>query len=495
MTTINFDSGYSVGALDGQDGWSASPSADYSVQASTVYSSPNALRRQTGTNWAGANRAITGTRSGSLSFRGRGVTTHPDPLRALQFIISQDSNTVCSIGFGGSNVIFRGISDETVGTYSVNTWYLFEIEWDYTTQKVRGRFNGGTWSSWISPSGTAWTTINKISVSSLNQEFFIDDITYASALTTTTISNIGLRTARATSEVVEDGGSSITARGFVYSLSPTPTLANNVATTTGTLGEYFIDLANLSVNTTYYIRSYFTNSLGTTYGVETSFTTNNIGQYELQKEIEVEDGETFIGQINVTGTTGTVSVKLGTTGTETIINAGSGVSSFSGTYSGTSGIIITRSSNFNGTVDNVYYTKVPLDTTVDFSSDNVIIISPIASEVFFKRIEDDVFNSYRMYRFLDLLFKDFDGYVTVTLKEEKSDGVTSKTKTFSVGNTSNPASPFSKKRISMLCKDQAIIIGLSNASLNETFAIAKFVLSGHKRPRKMFGADRIISVG
>lgn len=326
----------------------------------------------------------------------------------------------------------------------------------------------------------------------LNQ---VDVNTIYGTLLTSAVSSISLASATGNAEVLSDGGSTITERGFVWATTTNPTTANGKVSTTGTIGSYSASLTGLSLNTLYYVRSYYINGLGTTYGNEVTFTTLNIGQYELQKDIGAVDGQTYMGQINVTGTLGTITVQLGTTGTSTVINAGAGVSTFSGTYSGLSGLIITRSANFNGTIDNVYYAQVPLATTIDWSLDSVTIVTAINSSVFFKRIEDDVFNSFRFYRYLDLLFKDLDGYVTVTVRDEREDVTTEREKTFSVGNV-NPGtvSPFQKKRISFLIKNQAVIIGLSNGNVGETFSIAQFLLTGHKKTKRMFAPSKIQSL-
>ena len=338
---------------------------------------------------------------------------------------------------------------------------------------------------------------NAYTLTAVNSPTFTSNVSATCSLaivTTSAASSIGLTTANLNGEVVTDNGATITQRGFVYAVSTGPTTANSKVIVSGTTGIYSGAVSGLSPNTEYFVRAYAINSRGTSYGNEITFTSGNVEQYEIQKEIGAAEGEEYIGRINVTGTVGTITVKLGTTGAETIIAAGSGNSVFSGAYSGISGLIITRSADFDGAIDDVFYTKVPVGTTVDWDSDFVVVVTAISSSVFFSRIEDKEFNVYRLYRFLDLLFKDLDGYVTVTIKEERDDSLSSKSTIFSVGNTSNPASPFSKKKISFLCKDQALIIGLSNASLDETFSIAKYVVSGHKAPKRMFGADKIISV-
>lgn len=63
-----------------------------------------------------------------------------------------------------------------------------------------------------------------------------------------------------------DGGCSVTERGAVTSTSPNPTTSNTkVSNGTGT-GQYDITFTGLSANTTYYVRPYAINSVGTTYG-------------------------------------------------------------------------------------------------------------------------------------------------------------------------------------------------------------------------------------
>lgn len=314
-------------------------------------------------------------------------------------------------------------------------------------------------------------------------------------LTTNAVTSITVNTAQGNGDVTSDGGFSVTARGFVWNTAPSPTLSNNVVTVSGTTGTYSGSLTGLSVGTLYYVRAYATNSAGTSYGNEVTFTTLTIPQYQLQKDIGAFDGQTYVGQINVAGTVGTITVQLGSTGTSTVIAAGAGAASFSGTYSGLSGLIITRSADFNGTIDNVYYAQVPLATTIDFSLDAVTIITAIDASVFFKRIEEKIFNSFAFYRYLDVLFKDLDGFVTVTVRNEREDNSTDISKTFSVGNPgSGTVSPFQKKRISFLIKDQAIIIGFSNANVGETFSIAEFLLIGYKKPEKLFSPSKIISM-
>lgn len=76
--------------------------------------------------------------------------------------------------------------------------------------------------------------------------------------------------------ITGDGGSTIIQRGFVFGTSSGPDLSNaDVLIDAGTgVGDEFEGLMeDLTPETSYFIRTYATNSIGTTYGTEATFTT------------------------------------------------------------------------------------------------------------------------------------------------------------------------------------------------------------------------------
>lgn len=74
-------------------------------------------------------------------------------------------------------------------------------------------------------------------------------------------------------EVQTDGRLTVTARGVCYGTNPYPTV-NEKYTTDGTgLGEFSSTLKELEFKTIYYARAYATNKLGTAYGEQVKFTT------------------------------------------------------------------------------------------------------------------------------------------------------------------------------------------------------------------------------
>lgn len=98
-----------------------------------------------------------------------------------------------------------------------------------------------------------------------------------SSITTNTATNIAGNTAIISGSVLADGGSAILSRGFVYSSSTvSPIIGTSSFVNSGVgLGNFSSTLTALQPNTTYYIRAFVTNSVGTAYGNTLSFTTLN----------------------------------------------------------------------------------------------------------------------------------------------------------------------------------------------------------------------------
>jgi uncharacterized protein (TIGR02145 family) len=92
---------------------------------------------------------------------------------------------------------------------------------------------------------------------------------------TSSVTAITQTTVNCGGNVSSDGGAPVTARGVVWSTSQNPTRENKQGITyngTGT-GSFSSNLTGLTANTPYYVRAYATNSAGTNYGNEVTFTT------------------------------------------------------------------------------------------------------------------------------------------------------------------------------------------------------------------------------
>ncbi len=93
---------------------------------------------------------------------------------------------------------------------------------------------------------------------------------------TYSVSNITANTANCGGNVTDEGYGMVTARGVCWSTSQIPTVSDNYTTNGSGTGGFSSSLTGLTPGTTYYVRAYATNSAGTAYGEEHSFTTSAV---------------------------------------------------------------------------------------------------------------------------------------------------------------------------------------------------------------------------
>ena len=117
-------------------------------------------------------------------------------------------------------------------------------------------------------------------------------------VTTSTVSSVTASTATCGGNISSDGGASVTARGICWSTSQNPTVSNSHTTDGTGTGSFTSSITGLTANTTYYVRAYATNSVGTVYGNQVSFATTSSGGYDGQPCLEAAtvtdiDGNTY----------------------------------------------------------------------------------------------------------------------------------------------------------------------------------------------------------
>ncbi len=94
-------------------------------------------------------------------------------------------------------------------------------------------------------------------------------------VTTTSISSITSTSSMGGGNVTSNGGATVTARGVCWSTNHNPTISNSKTTDGTGNGSFTSSISGLVENTTYFVRAYATNSQGTAYGNEISFTTTS----------------------------------------------------------------------------------------------------------------------------------------------------------------------------------------------------------------------------
>jgi hypothetical protein len=110
--------------------------------------------------------------------------------------------------------------------------------------------------------------VNAAGTSYSNDGILFRTLANLAKLGTTSTSSVGSTSVVVFGEVVNDGGDGASEFGFVYGTSWDPTITNGskVSYTSGLAGPIFSSpITNLTPQTIYYIRSYFTNNAGTAY--------------------------------------------------------------------------------------------------------------------------------------------------------------------------------------------------------------------------------------
>lgn len=145
------------------------------------------------------------------------------------------------------------------------------------------------------------------------------------------------------SQVTSDGGGTVTARGVVWSTSQNPTVNLSTKTVDGSgLGVFGSDIegSGLTNNTTYYVRAYATNSAGTSYGNQISFTTDTVPTVTTSVSNIAATTATMSGNVTSDGgaTVSSRGIAYNTSGTpttsDTSITVGSGTGAFTTNVTG-----------------------------------------------------------------------------------------------------------------------------------------------------------------
>lgn len=96
-------------------------------------------------------------------------------------------------------------------------------------------------------------------------------------LTTVEPTSITGLTALSGGNITSEGGETVNTRGVCWSTKINPTVSDSIAVDqNGGIGIFESKISNLKPGTIYHIRAYATNSVGTAYGNDISFTTNTV---------------------------------------------------------------------------------------------------------------------------------------------------------------------------------------------------------------------------
>ena len=169
---------------------------------------------------------------------------------------------------GGGTILERGFCYSTSPNPTIES------------NKITNEGGVGSYSSYISDLAAstkyyvrAYAINSKGSTYGEQMEFTTKDYTLP-IVVTSEVSSIKYTTAVCRGEVTDDGGKSVIARGFCYSISPNPTILDNVIKSGNGIGVFSCTLSNLVEGKTYHVRAFATNDMGTSYGEVIEFTTS-----------------------------------------------------------------------------------------------------------------------------------------------------------------------------------------------------------------------------
>lgn len=115
--------------------------------------------------------------------------------------------------------------------------------------------------------------VNNNGTSYSNQISFTTSKVSLPVVSSSSASNISSNSATLGGNVTSDGNDIVSERGVVYATTQNPTLAGNKYPMGSGTGIFSSNITVFSSKTTYYVRAYATNSVGTVYGSQLGFTT------------------------------------------------------------------------------------------------------------------------------------------------------------------------------------------------------------------------------
>ncbi len=249
---------------------------------------------------------ITNNGGNTVSASGVVIGTSPNPTRATVGVTDSATNPL--VGNGTFSVSITGLTAST--TYYYRAYAVNALGTSY-----------GSDSTFTTPASAIVPTVLKVAAT-----------------------NVMTTTATFGGNITSDGGAAVTSSGVVYSTNPNPVLfgfgvIDSTTTPLIASGLFSFNTEGLTHSTKYYYRAYATNSVGTSYSTQDSFTTSPI--VSTLPYNQNFDGVGNTGWSSTAVGTGTNAWQLGTPA-KTFLN---------GAYSGTNAWATRLVGNYLGTED------------------------------------------------------------------------------------------------------------------------------------------------
>lgn len=113
------------------------------------------------------------------------------------------------------------------------------------------------------------------------------------AVSTSAVNGMIGGSAVAGGNVTGNGGAPVTQRGLAWGTSSNPTISDNMKVSDEGLGVFVANVTGLAASTKYYVRAFATNSAGTGYGNEVTFTTGSGSGIQVGSGVSDVDGNSY----------------------------------------------------------------------------------------------------------------------------------------------------------------------------------------------------------
>jgi len=130
-------------------------------------------------------------------------------------------------------------------------------------------------------------------------------------ITTNEITGITTNSAISGGNISSDGGAKVTERGVCWDILSNPSTASEKTLTGNGIGSFTSNITNLMSDTKYYVRAYATNSEGTSYGDEVSFTTSPVLMASLTTTVDSISAHSIYAGGNITSDGGSTVTSKG----------------------------------------------------------------------------------------------------------------------------------------------------------------------------------------
>jgi hypothetical protein len=209
---------------------------------------------------------------------------NPPSLGAYEYgsVTSPTVTTTAITGIGTTTATSGGNVTSDGGASVTSKGVCWGLSSNPTTSNSLTNDGTGTGSYVSSITGLSASTTYHVRAYAINSQgtSYGSDVSFTTlsvpvipTVTTTPVIGIGTTTAVGAGNITSDGGASITAKGVCWNTLVNPTTANAHTSDGIGIGSFASSIVGLTANTTYHVRAYATNSVGTAYGADLQFTT------------------------------------------------------------------------------------------------------------------------------------------------------------------------------------------------------------------------------